>query len=199
MGTGADVYQELRVDSGISTAGAAATSPSGAPAPAPEGEAAAADTAADVQERGRNWKADPEQKNLELWRHDMSREEWPSFGKRGSAMGSIATVKVSSLILKAAKDCGQDPNCSCDWSGMPRECLYNYCCGTIAHQLGQGRADYGTDALGEPANPTPEERVDAFNQARHLREWQSICTPDQDLYGMKCSSEGVPELDNRKH
>ena len=139
---------------------------------------------------------------------------------------------MSSLIERAARDCGQDPDCSCDWAGMPRECLYEYCCGTvpplplpppsgpgarsgpkrkappdgrrppraqIAHKLGQERADYGTDALGEAANPTPAERVDAYRQAQHLAAWQQVCQPDQTLYSAKCSSEAVPALDNRKH
>jgi hypothetical protein len=44
---------------------------------------------------------------------------------------SLAVVQVSSQIELAAQDCGQDPNCVCDWAGSPRECLFSYCCGTV--------------------------------------------------------------------
>ena len=64
-GTGQDVWQQLEVDSGTYKK--------------------------DVMMR----RSDPRQLNMGLADHFASRSEWSSFGKRGSAMGSVTAPHVS--------------------------------------------------------------------------------------------------------
>ena len=54
--------------------------------------------------------------------------------RTGAALGEVGAAKVDRKVEEAAADCGSDPHCVCDWAGSPRQCLFDYCCGTIAHR-----------------------------------------------------------------
>jgi hypothetical protein len=69
----------------------------------------------------------------------------------------------------------------CDWGEEPRKCLFAYCCGTIAHRLGERRGDYKTTL------PSVADRVEADFETRHLAAWQRICSPEQTFYDKQVS------------
>mmetsp|Transcript_34181 Transcript_34181/g.90307 ORF Transcript_34181/g.90307 Transcript_34181/m.90307 type:complete len:91 (-) Transcript_34181:166-438(-) len=82
------------------------------------------------------------QKNMDLDHSMAAKADWKAAGPRGSALGTVKAPQVDELVEAAAADCGSDPNCICDWAGTPHKCLFEYCCGTITHNLGQTRGDY---------------------------------------------------------
>eukprot|EP00288_Rhodomonas_lens_P020021 CAMPEP_0177690640 /NCGR_PEP_ID=MMETSP0484_2-20121128/875_1 /TAXON_ID=354590 /ORGANISM="Rhodomonas lens, Strain RHODO" /LENGTH=165 /DNA_ID=CAMNT_0019201199 /DNA_START=141 /DNA_END=638 /DNA_ORIENTATION=- len=133
------------------------------------------------------------QSDIKLGENDAAQADWKAAGQRGSALGSVGAPQIDHYVEEAAADCGSDPNCFCDFAGTPRKCLFDYCCGTIVHGLGQTRGDYTS------SSPTGEQLVDAYRQQKHLETWQRICQPEQTYYDHKCASEAVPEDDVRKH
>ena len=121
-------------------------------------------------------------------------------------------TQVDPLVLAAAADCASQKDCICDWSTLPKACLFKYCCGTLISGLGQTSPEYtnslpspadvishspprplhgagpfaaegSTLAVPQNANPDPWpppspalslQRVEAFEQAQHLKAW---CVP----------------------
>mmetsp|Transcript_41784 Transcript_41784/g.65268 ORF Transcript_41784/g.65268 Transcript_41784/m.65268 type:complete len:210 (+) Transcript_41784:311-940(+) len=132
------------------------------------------------------------QSTYDVGDNEKAQADWEAAGYRGRFLGTVGAPKVDNLVEKAAADCASDPSCICDWAGTPRKCLFNYCCGRLAHGLGQSRADYNTKFL------TRAQIVDAYNQAQHLKGWQDVCQPEQTYYSKSCAKFNIPNNDNRK-
>jgi hypothetical protein len=60
-------------------------------------------------------------------------------------------TQVDPLVLAAAADCASQKDCICDWSTLPKACLFKYCCGTLISGLGQTSPEY-TNSLPSPAD-----------------------------------------------
>ncbi|EKX37918.1 hypothetical protein GUITHDRAFT_115894 [Guillardia theta CCMP2712] len=133
------------------------------------------------------------QLNMRLGENDLSKKYWKAAGIRGSALGQVGAPQIDHFVEEAAADCGSDPGCVCDWAGKPRQCLYEYCCGTLVGRLGQSRPDYQT------VLPSVEDRVEGKYQEMHLEKWQRICQPEQTFFSKHCSKQALPANDNRRH
>jgi len=133
------------------------------------------------------------QQQVNLDENDIQKRYWAAAGVRGAALGEVPAAQIDHYVEEAAADCGSDPKCVCDWGGEPRKCLFAYCCGTIAHRLGEGRGDYRTSL------PSVADRVEADFETRHLAAWQRICRPEQTFFDKQCAREALPKGDVRKN